>query len=274
MLDGACRFYSAYAALLSFFPFIILLITIAGIFGATDIGESVIREFYAFLPKAIVHQVSPIVDEIVASRDKGILTFSMIVILWAASSGIESLRTALNRVHKVEESRSLLNRKAQNIFFILLSVIAIMIIGGAMIVLPVWFHFIIDYCPKDLLTLCNLISIRYLIALGTVFITFLAMYRLLPNARVSAKTCLVGAGSGQPVVAWASARFFTLYTGYADVQHLIWQLSWGRNYPIILAPFCANSSVWGSAKLSPIESTEIKRNTGKITSDRCRFTVR
>ena len=185
--------YIAYAALLSFFPFVIILMSVANIFGAEGISAAVLKQVYSFFPAEIAKQIAPVAQQIIDSHHGQALTFSTLVIIWSASTGIEAIRTALNRVNGAIEQRSFYQRKLQNFFFMLISVIGIIVIGGVMIVLPIVFEHIADYCPFWLVDLCHLKNFRYPVSLGVIFITFLLMYSQLPYHGRRLIECIPGA---------------------------------------------------------------------------------
>lgn len=202
--------YIAYAALLSFFPFVIILMSVATIFGAEEISAAMLKQIYSFFPKEMAHQIAPVAQQIIDSHQGQALTFSTLVIIWAASSGIEAIRTALNRVSGTIEQRSFYLRKAQNLFFMLVSVVGIIIIGGVMIILPMGFEYILDYCPLWLIDICRLKNFRYPVSLGVIFVTFLLMYRLLPYRGRKTFECIPGALIAAGL--WLTlAHYFSLY---------------------------------------------------------------
>lgn len=202
--------YIAYAALLSFFPFVIILMSVATIFGAEKISATMLSQIYSLLPSEIAQQVAPVAQQIIDSHQGQALTFSTLVILWAASSGIEAIRTALNRVNGTIEQRSFYLRKLQNLFFMLLSVLGIIVIGGVMIILPVGFEYILDYCPNWLIDVCSLRNFRYPVSAVVIFITLVLMYRWLPYHGPRTMQCIPGALVA--AVLWlVMARYFSMY---------------------------------------------------------------
>ncbi len=113
--------YIAYTSLLALFPFIMLLVSIAGYVGTTEAVQATIQQFYTVLPAQIVSAISPIINEITIEHPPtGVLTLLILVILWVSSSSIEAIREGLNHAYGIHERRSIFYRRSQAILFVLL----------------------------------------------------------------------------------------------------------------------------------------------------------
>src|SRR6476620_2486434 len=86
-------FYFSFA----FFPLLLFVVTLFGLI--LDKTDSLQNELYRYLdgvmPASAYHLVRTTMDEIIASSSGGKLTLGIIVTLWSASSGVDSLRAAL-----------------------------------------------------------------------------------------------------------------------------------------------------------------------------------
>ena len=118
-------FYFSFA----FFPLLLVLVTLFGIvLGSTD---ELRTELYLYLaqlmPPSAYELVRTTMDEIIKSSSGSKLTLGLLVTLWSASAGVDSLRIALNRVYEVKETRSWWKTKLQSLvltflFILLLAV--------------------------------------------------------------------------------------------------------------------------------------------------------
>jgi membrane protein len=106
-------FYFSFAI----FPFIYFLISLFGLL--LESSDNLRAELYTYLrqmmPATVYELVKRTVDEIVANSTGGKVTLGLIVTLWSASAGIDSLRSALNAIYEQKESRMWLRTKAQSI---------------------------------------------------------------------------------------------------------------------------------------------------------------
>jgi membrane protein len=125
-------FYFSFA----FFPLLLFLVTLIGIvLGST---ENLKRELYSYLfqimPPSAFDLVHKTLEEIVENSSSGKLTIGVFITLWSASAGVDSIRSALNAVYELKETRSWWNTKLQSLvltlLFILLIAIALIVVSS------------------------------------------------------------------------------------------------------------------------------------------------
>jgi len=118
-------FYFSFA----FFPLLLVLVTLFGI--VLESTDELRHELYLYLaqlmPPSAYELVRTTMDEIIESSSGSKLTLGLLVTLWSASAGVDSLRIALNRVYEVKETRSWWKTKLQSLvltflFILLLAV--------------------------------------------------------------------------------------------------------------------------------------------------------
>jgi membrane protein len=111
--------HMAFMAMLSFFPFLVFLTALAGFIGEPQSAEAFIERVFDLVPERVGAALHPAVDEVLAARRGGLLTFSLIGTLWIASSGVETLRHVLNRAYGVEEVRPFWRRRIESLFVVM-----------------------------------------------------------------------------------------------------------------------------------------------------------
>ncbi len=101
----------------SLFPLLFFLVSLFGI-----VLESTVElkgELYAYLrqlmPWTAFDLVQKTVEEIIANSSGGKLTLGIVITVWSASAGMDSLRVALNAVYGFREKRSWFTTKALSI---------------------------------------------------------------------------------------------------------------------------------------------------------------
>jgi membrane protein len=102
-------FYFSFAL----FPLLIFLVSLFGM--VLESTDELRRELYSYLaqimPPSAYHLVQSTVDEIIETSSGSKLTLGILITLWSASAGVDSLRIALNRVYELKETRSWWNTK-------------------------------------------------------------------------------------------------------------------------------------------------------------------
>lgn len=130
-------FYFSFA----FFPLLLFLITLFGI--VLESTDELRTELYVYLaqlmPPSAYELVRTTMDEIIESSSGSKLTLGILVTLWSASAGVDSLRIALNRVYELKETRSWWKTKLQSLvltflFILLLAVGLAAVTAGASLV--------------------------------------------------------------------------------------------------------------------------------------------
>lgn len=136
--------FVAYMALLVFFPFLILLISAASLFEQTDQVQELIYNIQLRLPFEVNEVILPVIESIFEGPAPGLITFSIIGILWLSTSGVESIRYSLNRAYETTENRSFFFRRAQSLVLILFLVTLVLILSFFLVLLPI----VVEYIPS------------------------------------------------------------------------------------------------------------------------------
>ena len=94
--------YLTFIILLSLFPYLILMVSAAGLVGQGETGRQFIELFLQHLPKEAVDTLYPRIIEIISGPPQELLTFAILSAIWTSSSGIEGVRSMLNRAYHVK----------------------------------------------------------------------------------------------------------------------------------------------------------------------------
>lgn len=212
--DGpALAGYIAYAGLFALFPFVIFLTTLAGMIGQVEAVGSFIQQSLEQLPQEVSAVIRVPIEEVIASPRTGLMTISILVTLWAASSGLEALRTALNLAYGVDEPRGFLWRRLQSLILTLLLSISILLLMIVEVAGPlVW-----GYVQKlaDMPVVWGWARWLYegwghVSMVALFYAVIVLLYRVLPNRPLRWLEILPGAAV--TVVLWIGlARLFSFY---------------------------------------------------------------
>ncbi len=207
----------AFLALVSLFPFLIVLVTVAGVIGSTASAQLALARGLDALPPDVAGVLGPVADQITAEPRGGVLTLGLASALWAASSGLEALRFAFNRAYRVRQQRQLWWRRLQSLMLTLLfaSVVAAATLLNVVVPLLVDAAATLLDRPEWRTTGGPVVSG----AMGGIVLVLAtaALYRTLPRPDVGWLEALPGALVA--VVGWmALANLFGLYL--AEVAHL------------------------------------------------------
>jgi membrane protein len=95
----------AYLSLVTLFPFVILLASVAGTLGRTREGLAAVEAFLQALPPGVADLIGPTVRVVVtAPASGGVITFGLIVALWTSSGVLVTLRTMVSQAYGTTSS--------------------------------------------------------------------------------------------------------------------------------------------------------------------------
>lgn len=180
-----------YYLLLSFFPFLIVLITVTSYTPLTN--EDILINLSSVLPKDTYDMIMQIIDEILATRSTSFISVGMIGALWASSNGMKAIIRGVNKAYNEEETRNFLVIRGIGALFTIALVFAIIfsfiaIVFGRIISLK-----LITFLGLSL-DFQNLWSIlRYILSLISLILIFAFIYKFSPNCKVKLKSVIPGA---------------------------------------------------------------------------------
>lgn len=202
--------YLAFLSILSLFPFLILLISIVGFIGASEVGAQAVRYIIDAAPKEMADALTPRINEIISGPPQTFLTIAIIGVIWTASSSVEGCRTILNRAYRIHQPPPYLMRRLISIveFFI----IVFIIVAGITIfvVVPNLLQQVEKGLSISLRIDYDFYYLRYVAIFLLLVCTTSLLYFALPNAKQ--KFSQTVPGSLLTVVLWfCLVQTFTLY---------------------------------------------------------------
>jgi membrane protein len=98
----------AFDLLLAFFPLLVFLLAIFGLFAShsVELRFDLLSYFADFLPPVAFQLLSHTIDELAENASKGKLTIGILGVLWFASGGISSMISGLHWAYGVKDDRS------------------------------------------------------------------------------------------------------------------------------------------------------------------------
>ncbi len=121
----------AYYLVLSIFPFLIFLLNMVKFTPLAS--EDVLNSLVTVLPLDTQEIIREIVTGIIKSSSRTLLSVSVLVALWTASSGISNLIKAINKSYDYKEGRSFIVLRFISVFFTLILALVIVLVFGLLI---------------------------------------------------------------------------------------------------------------------------------------------
>ncbi|MEW4902194.1 YihY/virulence factor BrkB family protein [Clostridium tetani] len=197
----------SYSLLLSFFPFLIFLMTLLG-FSSID-NEYVLLELKTMLPDSAYELVYNTVIEILGTRDSNLLSFSIIFTVWTSSTGFRAVIKGINKAYDEKEKRSL-----PKVF--LISILSTLSLGFLIILTGLFLVFgqliglyLVQKLKMGSLFYLTWNIIRYIIILSSLVVIFALMYKFIPSRKLRWREVMPGAIFA--TVGWLFSSFIFSY---------------------------------------------------------------
>jgi membrane protein len=114
---------------LSIFPLLIFMLSLIGFM--PDARQTVLFWLGRLMPAEATDIVERWLQEVLSKRSRGILSFSLLLALWAASTGVGTLIAALNRAYEVNEGRPFWRSKLLALGLTL--ALCVLVLGGVVL---------------------------------------------------------------------------------------------------------------------------------------------
>jgi membrane protein len=135
--DGwAIASHIALSVLMAMFPFFIVLTSLAGFVGSSDLADQVAALLLATWPPEVSQPIAQDIHRVLTTTHTGALTVGVVFAVYFASSGVESLRIGLNRAYDVVESRSWFVLRLESIGYVLIAAIGLLALGFLIVLGP------------------------------------------------------------------------------------------------------------------------------------------
>ncbi|AOR24681.1 YihY/virulence factor BrkB family protein [Clostridium taeniosporum] len=181
----------AYYLLLSFFPFIIFLITLVGVSNLDYL--QILNGIKSIVPEAVFELTSSIIIEVFNNKYTGLLEISILLALWTSSSGFRAVIKGVNKAYALKENRSFIKRLIISMFSVIALALTIILALSMFVFGNVIVNYIIKFIPftKAFIVFWNIC--RYSFVVIIMIFVFASIYRFTPVKRLRWKEVIPGA---------------------------------------------------------------------------------
>lgn len=258
--DGwAIASHIALSTLMAMFPFLIVVAALAGFFfGSQELADEAARLLLEAWPKQVAAPIALDVTGVMTSTRGDVLTVGVVLALYFASSGVESLRIGLNRAYDIKEMRSWWLLRIESIVYVLVGAVAILAFSFLVVFAPLIISKLIHYVPA-LEQFGNTITLaRYAVAASVLVMALTIVHLWLPAGRRSfvqitpgiIATLLLwlisGAVFGRYLADYAFA-YVSMYAGLASAM-----------VALVFLYICASIFIYGGELNSAIAQMRLK----------------
>ncbi|WP_137046230.1 YihY/virulence factor BrkB family protein [Pseudolabrys sp. FHR47] len=259
--DGwAIASHIALSLLMAMFPFLIVCTALAAVFfGSESLADEAARILLEAWPEQVAGPIAADIRGVLTGSRGNVLTFGVLFALYFASSGVESLRVALNRAYGMAERRPWWVLRIESVGYVIVGAIALLSFSFLVVLAPLIWSTIVRYVPtleplSDLVTLS-----RFATAAFVLVVSLLIVHRWLPAGKRSfmeiapgiVATMLLwligGAAFGRYLADYAFA-YVNMYAGLASAM-----------IALVFLYVCASIFIFGGELNSVVQKIRLGR---------------
>ncbi|MEA2898657.1 MAG: rane protein [Bradyrhizobium sp.] len=228
--DGwAIASHIALSTLMALFPFLIVLTSLAGFFGSKDLADQAASLMLQVWPLQVADALSGEIHDVLTTTRRDALTIGVVLAVYFASNGVESLRVALNRAYSVIEPRRWYWLRLESIGYTLIAAFTALAMALFIVLGPLMLEAARRHIPLIVETNEHFVNVtRYGVTIAALVIALFILHAWLPAGRRSFLQILPGiiftvVGSlvsgivfGQYLARFAN-NYVTMYAGLASV---------------------------------------------------------
>ncbi|GAA4351972.1 YihY/virulence factor BrkB family protein [Variovorax defluvii] len=198
----------SFSLLLSLFPLLILLSAAAAFIGEPGDAAALATRALEYTPGVVRTALQPVIDQVLAQRSRTLVAVGALVTLWTASSGMQAVRTALNRAYGVERGAAFWQARIKVTLFTIVVGSGVLVAFSSVVILPYAWQLLNAHGAGGEIWLHA--AVRYLLAFAALVVLYILMYAFLPDIRQRAVTVIPGALVGAAM--WVGAAYVLSYT--------------------------------------------------------------
>jgi membrane protein len=228
--DGwAIASHIALSTLMALFPFLIVLTSLAGFFGSKQLADQAAALILETWPQQVADSLSGEIHDVLTTTRGDALTIGLVLAVYFASNGVESLRVALNRAYSVVEPRRWYWLRLESIGYTLIAAFTALAMAFMIVLGPLILEGARRHIPLIVETNENFLNFsRYGITISAMVTALFILHAWLPAGRrgflqilpgiifTLVASLVSGIVFGQYLARFAN-NYVTMYAGLASV---------------------------------------------------------
>jgi membrane protein len=210
---------AAFFIIISFFPFIMLLLSMIRF---TQLEKSdMLKLITQIFPTAVIPLMVTIIDQIYhTATSSTLIPLTAITALWSAGKGFLAIMRGLNAVYDIDETRQYIHLRIIATFYTLAFAVTIILTMGLFVFGNRLFVWIKQKLPAFLDTALVIISLRTILGFVVLIAFFLIIYAVIPNRKVKIMSELPGAmmcAAGWMGFSYAFSYYIDHFSNYSSM---------------------------------------------------------
>ena len=201
----------AFSWLLSMFPLALLLSAAAAFVGRPGDAAALVMRVVSYAPALVRDVLQPTIDQVLGQRSQALVALGVFATVWTASSGMQAVRTALNRAYAIEHGLAFWKARIKVTLLTIVVGCGMLIAFGSVVVMPYVWELVNRNAPDRQTLLWLQDGVRHASAFAFLSLLYGVLYAWLPDRGRRSRSIVPGALVGALLwVAAATALSFTL----------------------------------------------------------------
>jgi membrane protein len=201
----------AFSWLLSMFPLALLLSAAAAFVGRPGDAAELVLRVVSYAPALVRDVLQPTINEVLGQRSQALVALGLFATVWTASSGMQAVRTALNRAYGIERGLPFWKARIKVTLLTILVGGGVLVAFGSVVVMPYVWELVNRNAPDRQTRVWLHDGVRHGSAFLVLSVLYGVLYAWLPDLGRRRRSIVPGALIGALLwVAAAIALSFTL----------------------------------------------------------------
>ena len=200
----------AFSTILAMFPLLILVSAGAAYMGKPGDAAALAERVIGYAPPVVSGALRPVVDQVLSQRNQALLAIGLFGTIWAASSGVQSIRTALNKAYDIDHGLPFWKARIKVTIFTLVVGAAIMVTFSSLVIMPYVWQFLEATMGVHAEMWWLRTGVRQGLALVVLTVLYAVLYGWLPDVAQRLRSVLPGAIFGAAL--WVGAAMLLSYS--------------------------------------------------------------
>lgn len=183
----------AFSSVLAMFPLLIFVSAAAAFVGQPGAAAELASRIMEFAPPVVADALEPAIDQVLGHRSRALVAIGVVATIWAASSGTQAIRTALNKAYGVEQGLSFWQARIKVTLFTVVGTLGTIFVFSSVVILPYAWALLERTLGVGADAVWLRTGVRYGLAFVVLVILYTTLYGWLPDIHQRLRTVLPGA---------------------------------------------------------------------------------
>ena len=255
----------AFSWLLSMFPLALLLSAAGAFIGRPGDAAELVLRVISYAPALVRDVLQPAVGQVLGHRSQALVALGLFATVWTASSGMQAVRTALNRAYGIERGLSFWKARIKVTLLTVAVGSGTLLAFGSVVVVPYLLELLNRSAPDRETLLWLRAGVRHGAAFAVLTVLYGILYAWLPDFEERRSRSIVPGAVAGALLWVVTAMLLSYALRGAGKLALIYGGLAGSVATMVFLYLSAATLIFG-AELNGVLTQERRRGAGRLAS--------